>query len=128
MRRVRVRLGNNRVEQHQRMANCASTDGSGRTDRAGWLQTGRQPEPEPQRARGLCCRELMEASSTRICSNFCRPHFHSHKQPKAGIAIAASAQTLKVWLLQRVAFVLHQGEKHESRSIALRSRLQQQKR
>jgi len=35
-------------------------------------------------------------------------HFHSHKAAKAaGIAIAASAQTVNVLLLQRGAFVLH---------------------
>ena len=59
----------------------------------------------------------MDASSTSVCLIFFTLHF-IHKAAKAGIAIAASAQTQKLLLLQRGVFVLHLGEKHESRSIA----------
>ena len=89
MRRVRVRLGNNRVEQHQRMANCASTDGSGRTDRAGWLQTGRARGSRVfLRARGRVFDECLPC--------FCHAAFSS-QAAKAGIAIVASPETEKVW-------------------------------
>ena len=54
-------------------------------------------------------------------------HFHS-QAAKAGIAIAASAQTVKLLLLQRAAFVLHLGVEHESRSIAALTAAAQQKR
>ena len=54
----------------------------------------------------MCFRELVDASSTSVCLRFVTLHFHS-QAAKAGIAIAASAQTVKLWLLQEGAFVLH---------------------
>jgi len=54
-------------------------------------------------------------------------HFHS-QAAKAGIAIAASAQTVNVLLLQRGAFVLHLSVEHESRSLAALTPVRQQKR
>ena len=62
----------------------------------------------------------------------CLPYFfHAafHSQAaKAGIAIAASAETVKVLLLQEGAFVLHLGVEHESRSIGALTAAAQQKR
>jgi hypothetical protein len=57
-----------------------------------------------------------------------RPAAFSLTAAKAGIAIAASAQTLKVLLLQRGAFVLYLGVEHESRSIRALTAAAQQKR
>ena len=55
----------------------------------------------------------------------CLPYFfHAafHSQAaKAGIAIAASAETVKVLLLQEGAFVLHLVVDHESRPLPART-------
>ena len=54
-------------------------------------------------------------------------HFHS-QAAKAGIAIAASVQTVTLLILQQGAFVLYLGVEHESRSIRALTAAAQQKR
>ena len=81
----------------------------------------------PRRESVLCSQELVDASSTSLCLGFDTLHFHS-QAAKAGIAIAASAETLKLVLLQRGAFVLYLGVEYESRSIRALTAAAQQKR
>ena len=77
-----------------------------------------EPEPEPRRAREIPVLSRAPGRAFDECSPFfVTLHFHS-QAAKAGIAIAASARTLKLWLLQRGAFVLHLSVEHESRSLA----------
>ena len=87
-----------------------------------------EPTVLARREGVLCCREFVDASSTSGCLAFVPLHFHSHKAAKAGIAIAASAQTEKILLLQRGVFVLHLSVEHESRSLAFTPWQHKQKR
>ena len=107
----------------------ASTDGSGK-HRLCCPSGGQLVNPNrsaPRREVLLCFRELVGASSTSVCLVFVTLHFHS-QAAKAGIAIAASAQTVRLLLLQQGAFVLHLGVEHESRSIRALTAAAQQKR
>ena len=107
MRRVRVRLGNNRVEQRTSGWPTARLPTA---QAAPTVPVGCRPDANPNPNHGL--REgvvFLRARGRALdeCSPFfVTLHFHS-QAAKAGIAIAASAQTVKLWLLQEGAFVLH---------------------
>ena len=84
------------------------------------MPVGCRPDANPNPNHGL--REgvvFLRARGRALdeCSPFfVTLHFHS-QAAKAGIAIAASAQTVKLWLLQEGAFVLHLVVDHESRPL-----------
>ena len=105
MRRVRVRLGNT-ASNSPWTANCVHRRHR-RNDRAPNCRPDDKPEPEPRCARGISVLSRARGRAFDDClPAFVTLHFHS-QAAKAGIAIAASAQTVKLWLLQRGAFVPH---------------------
>ena len=106
----------------------ATTGAKSRAPTVNWPGPAAHANPKPwPRWVVLCFRELVEASWTSVCL-FLTLHFSLTQAAKAGIAIAASARTVKLWLLQRGAFVLHLSVEHESRSLAFTPWQHKQKR
>ena len=106
----------------------ATTGAKSRAPTVNWPGPAAHTNPKPWPALGSPMLSRAPGRAFDECSPFfVTLHFHS-QAAKAGIAIAASARTLKLWLLQRGAFVLHLSVEHESRSLAFTPWQHKQKR